>query len=95
MKKLPEYGDLPGEFTRYEDSSIIILPVPFDKTSTWIKGADKGPEAIIDASGNMELYDIETDSEVYRNGIFTENIIEGEMTTIEMIERFARVLMCA
>ncbi len=47
------------------------MPVPYDETSTWLKGADRGPEAIIAASANMELYDIETDSEVYRRGIFT------------------------
>ena len=37
-----------------------------------LKGADKGPAAIIEASVNMKLYDIETDSEVYQQGIFTE-----------------------
>lgn len=47
------------------------MPVPFDKTSTWIRGAERGPEAIISASENMELYDIETDTEVYRKGIHT------------------------
>jgi len=39
------------------------------------KGADKGPKAFLEASENMELYDIETDSEVYKNGIYlTESI---------------------
>ena len=33
----------------YSDSEIIIVPVPYDETSTWIKGADKGPDAILDA----------------------------------------------
>ncbi|HOV12557.1 MAG TPA: agmatinase, partial [Bacteroidales bacterium] len=47
--------------------------VPYDGTSTWIKGADKGPDAILEASANMELYDIETDSEVYKQGIFTSS----------------------
>jgi agmatinase len=55
----------------------VIVPVPYDQTSTWIKGADRGPAAIIEASGNMELYDIETDSEVYRKGIFTDRAVEG------------------
>ena len=50
---------------------MVVLPIPFDKTSTWLKGADKGPDAIIEASGYLELYDIETDSEVFRKGIFT------------------------
>lgn len=63
------FGDLPKEYSSEKNSQIVILPVPFDGTSTWIKGADKGPKAILEASANMELYDIETDSEVYKKGI--------------------------
>ncbi|MBI5195387.1 MAG: agmatinase [Nitrospirae bacterium] len=70
--KVPHnFGGLPEEFSNYKNSKIVILPIPFDKTSSWIKGADKGPNAIIEASKNMELYDIETNSEVYKKGIFT------------------------
>lgn len=56
------------------------MPVPFDKTSSWMKGSDKGPRAIINASRNMELYDIETDSEVYRKGIHTTRAIAADNT---------------
>ncbi len=69
---MTNYGNIEKEFCNKEKSKIVILPVPYDNTSTWIKGADKGPQAIIDASANMELYDIETDSEVYTQGMFTE-----------------------
>jgi len=55
----------------YSASGIIIVPVPYDKTSTWLKGADKGPDAIMEASANLEFYDIETSSEVHLNGIHT------------------------
>jgi agmatinase len=55
----------------YHDSRIIILPVPYDETSTWMKGADKGPDAIMEASINLEFYDIETNSEAYKHGILT------------------------
>ena len=65
------YGGLESEFTAYETAEIVVLPVPYDGTSTWLKGADKGPDAILEASANMELYDIETDSEVYTHGIAT------------------------
>ena len=75
------FGGLPGKFSDYRESKIVILPVPFDKTSTWIKGSSKGPEAIINASGNMELYDIETDTEVYRRGIHTLNEIVTKTST--------------
>jgi agmatinase len=67
-----QYGDLPHPFCDREYSEIVMLQVPYDATSTWIKGADRGPAAIIEASANMELYDIETDTEVYKKGIHTD-----------------------
>ncbi len=70
----------------YARASIVILPVPFDKTSTWIKGADKGPQKIIEASQYLELYDIETDSEVFKKGIFTARAIHAA-TSAEMIKK--------
>jgi agmatinase len=70
------FGDLPAAFSGVANSRIAIVPVPFDQTSTWRKGADKGPTAIIEASAHMELYDITTDSEVYRKGIYTDRPVE-------------------
>ena len=55
-----------------EKSAIVLIPVPFDKTSTYGKGSDKGPAALIEASRNLETYDIDTDSEVYHKGILTD-----------------------
>jgi agmatinase len=86
MKDPIGFGYLPEEYCVQEESEITIVPVAYDGTSTWIKGADKGPQAIIEASSNMELYDIDTDSEVYKRGIFTETAIEGDISTIEMVE---------
>lgn len=68
---MKRYGDFTAAETMYETAAIAILPVPYDGTSTWIKGADKGPEALLEASYNLEFYDIETDSEVYKRGIAT------------------------
>lgn len=65
------FADIPEAYSHPADAKVLILPVPYDETSTWIKGADRGPQAIIEASANMELYDIETDSEVFRQGIYT------------------------
>jgi agmatinase len=75
---MKNYGGIPEEFNNLDISKIVVLPVPYDGTSTWIKGADKGPDAIMEASANMELYDIETDKEVYTVGIHTaEPVIEN------------------
>lgn len=65
------FGNLPDEFTGYKRSRTVILPVPYDNTSTWLKGADRGPQALLEASANVELFDIETRTEVYRTGICT------------------------
>ena len=63
----------------YDESGIIILPVPYDETSTWMRGADKGPEAILEASVNLEFYDMETNSEAHLKGIHTvEPVLEKE-----------------
>lgn len=72
-------GELPyppflGEDAAPADPSgaaAMILPVPYDLTSTWRKGADRGPAALLEASGTVELYDIETASEPWKRGIAT------------------------
>jgi len=73
--QIKTYAGIPEQYSRLEQSKIVLIPVPYDGTSTWQKGADKGPEAFLEASENMELYDIETDSEVYRQGVFLAEAI--------------------
>jgi agmatinase len=68
---------LPDKNNDYARAFAVILPIPFDKTSTWVKGADKGPAAIIEASQYLEFYDIETGSEVLKRGIFTAGPIRS------------------
>jgi len=81
------FGGLPEEYSSATSAKIVIVPVAYDATSTWIKGADRGPAAIIEASANMELYDIEMDSEVYREGIYTDKMIEEKLSPEDMVEK--------
>ncbi len=74
----------------YQSSRIVILPVPYDETSTWMKGADKGPDAIMEASVNLEFYDIETDSEVHKKGIFTLDPLTEKSTPEALVESVFR-----
>lgn len=80
------YAGLPDPYGSEDFAKIVILPVPFDLTSTYKTGSKKGPEALIEASRNMELYDIETKFEVYKNGIYTSPPI-GATTSEEMLEQ--------
>ena len=63
------FAGIEEEYARFERAEILLQSIPYDGTSTWGKGADRGFEAFLEAAENMELYDIETDSEVYRQGI--------------------------
>ncbi|HUX56630.1 MAG TPA: agmatinase [Bacteroidales bacterium] len=69
----------------YSESDIIIVPVPYDETSTWMKGADKGPDAILNASVNLEFYDIETGSEAHLKGINTSDPVFEKETPEKLV----------
>ncbi len=86
------FGGIDEEYTQYATAPVVIIPVPFDATSTWIRGADRGPDAILDASANMELYDIQTGTEVYLKGLHTtEHIGKSENPEIMVAEVTDRV----
>ena len=54
-----------------DTAGVIVLPVPFELSTSYVKGTEKGPGAILNASAYMELYDEELDSEPYQLGIHT------------------------
>lgn len=67
--KTKTFAGIEQQFADFKNAKILLQSIPYDGTSTWGKGADKGFDAFLDAAENMELYDIETDTEVYKNGI--------------------------
>src|SRR5512137_2441967 len=87
------FGGIEEIYSAYRTSPVVILPVPYDATSTWIKGADRGPDAILEASANMELYDIETDSEVFRLGIHTALPVKEKSSPETMVACVKQAVM--
>ncbi|AQT67696.1 Proclavaminate amidinohydrolase [Anaerohalosphaera lusitana] len=87
MTDRKQFGDWHDNNSEPNGSSIVLIPVPYDETSTWQKGADKGPAAIIDAAYQLERYDIETDSEVYKRGIWTDNPIQCDPDPFRMVQQ--------
>ncbi|HRG34315.1 MAG: agmatinase [Saprospiraceae bacterium] len=70
------YAGIPDKFAKADKAEVILTSIPYDGTSTWGKGADKGFKAFLFASENMELFDIETNSEPYKHGVFLEKPLE-------------------
>jgi len=71
--KLPlNYGGIDEEeFSSFDAARILVLPVSYEGTVSYGTGTGAGAMAIIEASRNMELYEEETDAEVYKLGIHT------------------------
>ena len=62
--------------TTYERAKVVILPIPYEKTTTYRQGCQNGPEAIITASDQLEAYDIELEREICQSiGIYTTEAI--------------------
>ncbi len=52
-------------------AAVLLLPAPYEATVSYGGGTRQGPQAIIDASGTVELYDHEAGDEPYRVGVAT------------------------
>src|SRR5207245_2162118 len=100
--KLPfEYDQVtPGEFggtkpttTDFNNSRVVILPIPLDRTTTYVPGTRTGPHEILVASSHMELWDEETETDVHRIGIYTMPELELPFGTMdEVVREIRRVL---
>jgi agmatinase len=69
----PPFGFLAPEphLTAYESSRVVILPIPYDATTTARAGTREGPAAIIHASQDLESYDLTLGFDTSRHGIHT------------------------
>jgi agmatinase len=68
---LRRYFGLADDLADIETARAAILPVPFDRTATWHKGAARAPEAILEASHHLESFDVALGVEPCRWGIAT------------------------
>ncbi|BBA17482.1 agmatinase [Blattabacterium cuenoti] len=88
LNKKKTFAGISKKYSTLNNCKIVLIPVPYDYTQTWKKGAKKGPKAFLTAAEHMELYDIETNSEVYKKGIFiVPSIINSSISIKKMIEK--------
>ncbi|MFH1424410.1 MAG: agmatinase [archaeon] len=80
------FGGLPEEYSNYEDSKVVVVPVPYAGTVSYGTGTEKGPGAIIKASQHMELYDEVLKKTTCERGIHTAKALKAEKTPEKMVE---------
>ncbi|MBR6131117.1 MAG: agmatinase [Bacteroidales bacterium] len=73
IKRMDHFLDMDDEFLQLESAAYVLLSVPYDGTSTFVKGADKGPQAILNASDSLELYDVQYDIDASKAGVYTDH----------------------
>ena len=83
--------------SNFERARAVILPVPYEATTSYGAGTGAGPGAIIEASRYIELYDQELDEEPYEVGIATLPALEltgagPEEAVRELREAYEKIL---
>ncbi len=89
MNDLPRFCQLPDELADLDQAVAAVLPIPYDLTSTWKKGADAGPRAILEASHHIEWYDLATQRETCKLGIATLDAVttdEGPEILADLVD---------
>ena len=85
-----EFGGTTPTTTDFEHARVVILPMPLDRTTSYVPGTRNGPHEILVASSHMELWDEETETDVHSIGIFTLPEMEFPFATIDEVMREIR-----
>jgi len=87
-----EYGGTTPTTTDFEHARVVILPIPLDRTTSYVPGTRNGPHEILVASAHMELWDEETQTDVHSIGIFTLPEMEFPFASMdEVVAEIRRV----
>jgi agmatinase len=84
-------------FCGWEESLVVVLPVPLESTTSYMKGTAEGPAALIEASHQVEFFDDELNTETYRRGIATLEPVrfkkDGLSEAVGQVEKRVRELL--
>ena len=88
----------PPEESGVDDCRVVVVPVPYDSTASYMGGSREGPRAIIQASRHLEDYDIELRRDVYRVGIHTlpelEPYVGGPEGMVDRVQAAVQPFAC-
>lgn len=76
----------------FKDAAFMVMPVPYEKTTSYGQGTKYGPAAVIDASYQLELWDEETKTETWKRGIFTTQPVNCALTEKKFFPRLERTV---
>jgi agmatinase len=68
---LGEFGGATPTTSDFDNARVVILPIPLDRTTSYVPGTRTGPHEILVASSHMELWDEEMQTDIHGIGICT------------------------
>lgn len=71
-----QFGAPDAPYCDPETARVTIIPAPMEYSVCYMKGTERGPQAILDASSQMELYDEELDWSPIEVGVYTRPILD-------------------
>ena len=90
--RIGEFGGVTCAETDFDRARVAILPIPLDRTTSYLSGTRNGPHEILGASAHLELWDEETETDVHPIGIFTLPAMDLPLATMdEVIAEIRRV----
>lgn len=90
VRGMERFFCLPDEYASSDGSLFVIQRVPFEGTVSYGTGTSKGPQAVLRASAEVELFDDELEAEPYLDGIMTDEPIEVADGAEGMAEALAK-----
>ncbi len=86
------FGGTTPTQTDFDRARVVVLPVPLDRTTSYVPGTRNGPHEILVASSHLELWDEETGTDVHGIGIYTMPEMEFTQGTMdEVVAEIRRV----
>ena len=87
-----EFGGTKPTTASFDNARVVILPIPLDRTTSYVPGTRLGPHEILMASSHMELWDEETETDIHSIGIYTLPELELPFASMdEVVKEIRRV----
>src|SRR5438105_12787355 len=86
------FGGTTPTMVGFDEARVVILPIPLDRTTSYVPGTRTGPHEILVASSHMELWDEETGTDVHSIGVVTLPEMDFPFASMhEVIKEIERV----
>ncbi|OGI08929.1 MAG: hypothetical protein A3I68_03570 [Candidatus Melainabacteria bacterium RIFCSPLOWO2_02_FULL_35_15] len=80
-----------GGFEQADDPKMLIIPVPYEYTTSYIKGTKNAPQAILNASKHLDSFDEELWVDISKIGINTSNFVSSEFVSNKSKQPFVEI----